>query len=156
MKTIKGFENYQITTDGKIYSIKTKKWLKASFDKYGYMQICLKSTKYFCFRVHRLVAITYLELTNYKNIVNHKNGIKIDNRVENLEWCTQKQNIKHSWELGLSEKIRKSNSKIVLDVKTGVFYNSAKEASIYHNLAYSTIRSMLNGRLKNNTSLVYV
>jgi hypothetical protein len=156
MKPIKGFENYQITTEGRIYSIKTKKWIKPSFDKYGYLQVCLKSTKYFSFRVHRLVAITYLGLSDYNNIVNHINGIKTDNRVENLEWVTQKQNVKHSWGLGLSEKIRESNSKIVLDVKTGVFYNSAKEASIYSNFAYSTIRSMLNGGLKNNTSLVYV
>ena len=153
MKEINGLESYLITKQGAIFSKITNKYLVPKIDKFGYLQITIKEK---CYRVHRLVAKTYLH--NYRNldVVNHKNGIKIDNRLENLEWVSQKENVKHSWETGLSENIRLANSKIVLDTQNGVFYKSAKEASKYSNYAYSTIRSMLNGGLKNNTTLVYV
>ena len=156
MKVIKGFENYQITTDGRIFSIKTKKWLNPTFDKYGYLQVCIMNNKPKSCRVHRLVALTYLNAVDGKNIINHKNGIKTDNRVENLEWVTVSENINHSWKSGLSENIRIKNSKVVLDTQIGIFYESAKEASKSYKFAYSTLRAMLNGGLKNNTSLVYV
>ena len=156
MKYIKGFENYLISKSGLIYSIKRKKLINQFADKYGYMQVVLYNGKYQSFRVHRLVALAYLENANNHKVVNHLNGIKIDNRVDNLEWCSIKENVNHSWQNGLSENIRNASSKIVLDTNNGIFYNSAREASKCSNYAYSTLRSMLNGGLKNNTSLVYV
>lgn len=153
MKEINGLESYLITKEGAIYSKLSNKYLIPKLDKFGYYQINLKGKSY---RVHRLVAITYLDNYNNTDTVNHINGIKTDNRVSNLEWLSQKQNVRHAWETGLSENIRLANSKIVLDTQNGVFYKSAKEASMYSNYAYSTIRSMLNGGLKNNTTLVYV
>ena len=153
MKQIINAESYLITKDGAIFSKITNKYLVPKLDKFGYYQINLKGK---CYRVHRLVAIAYLENNNNYDCVNHKNGIKTDNRVENLEWVTQKENVRHSWQNGLSEGIRLANSKVVLDTQNGIFYKSAKEASKYTNYAYSTIRAMLNGGLKNNTTLVYV
>lgn len=50
---------------------------------------------------HRVVAIAWIPKIEGKDFVNHKNGIKTDNRIENLEWCTHEENIRHSVTTGL-------------------------------------------------------
>lgn len=139
MKSINGFENYSITKNGNILNTKTNRILKYVIDSSGYYQVNLynkgKSKK---FLIHRLVAIYFIPNLENKPQVNHINGIKTNNRIENLEWNTSKENINHA--LKLSNNQRK-NSKIVIDLYTGIFYNSIGDAAKTLDIKYQTLLS---------------
>ncbi|WP_304576706.1 HNH endonuclease [Romboutsia ilealis] len=106
--------DYYINRIGDIYSLKTKKYLSPAIDKDGYKIVCLTTKKSGRknYKVHRLVALTFLIYReSHRNIVNHKNGIKTDNRVENLEWCTVQENSIHSVRNGMTTYEHKRGEK---------------------------------------------
>lgn len=109
MKDIKGYEKlYAVTEDGKVWSYPKipqnpkGRWMKLNLDHGGYPMLSLsKNRNSKCYSVHRLVAETYLKRKDNSLQVNHKNGNKLDNRVENLEWCTAQENTNHAEKIGL-------------------------------------------------------
>ena len=88
-----------IHEDGRIFSEKTNKFLKHHINK-GYAVFSTRlngrKNKAIFLRVHRLVAETYIENTNNKPFVNHIDGNKLNNSINNLEWVTSKENMIHA------------------------------------------------------------
>lgn len=110
-KDIEGYEGlYQVSNLGRTKSLKRKfvkeeKILTYTKNKKGYLQVSLtKNGKTKTERVNRLVAKTFIP--NPKNLpqVNHIDGNKLDNSIENLEWCDCKYNINEAWKIGLNKK----------------------------------------------------
>lgn len=143
MEPLKGYEQYySIDRMGNIFSIKRKKYLKAQLDKRGYPVINLyrNVSRFKTCKIHRLVALQFIPNPSSKETVNHKNGIKTDNRVENLEWATQKENNVHAFKNGLKQSGSEHYTAVaVLDVTMGIFYGNLKEAAHAKSVKYTTL-----------------
>jgi hypothetical protein len=110
-KDIEGYNNrYQVSNLANVRSLnygrmKMIKNLVACINGHGYPQVRLIGK---VVTVHRLIAQAFIPNPENKPEVNHINGIKSDNRLENLEWVTSKVNAQHAWDIGLNESNRKS------------------------------------------------
>ncbi len=110
-KDVAGYEDYfKISNLGNVFSKRTNKILKSCIHRNGYVimstMIGGRQGKAICFKVHRLVAEAFLLNPENKLYVNHKDGNKQNNCVDNLEWVTAKENSLHSYETGLSKARR--------------------------------------------------
>ena len=93
-KSIEGYENYEVSTLGNVKNIKTGKLLKPRPAHHGYLRVCLWNPNPKDFKIHRLVAKTFIPNPFNLDTVDHINGITYQNNVENLQWMTRSENSK--------------------------------------------------------------
>lgn len=145
MKDIRGYEGlYGITMSGRVWSYKTKKFLKPWFNNNGYLQIKLcKDGKVKTFKIHRLVAETYLPNPDNKPQVGHINDDKTNNCWDNLYWTTSLNNNNY----GSRAKSSKGAKKIIC-LETGKIFRTGYEAAKEMGLHEQNISRVCNGKRK--------
>ena len=170
-KDVKNYEGlYQVSSLGRIKSLSRlmergkfthfskEVIMNGQLDKDGYNVFMLTlNRKQKLLKGHRIVAQAFISNHDNKPQVNHINGIKTDNRVENLEWNTNSENQLHSYKIGTSKKGGEhGRAKKVLNIQTGIFYDTISEAADAHNIRRNNLSRYLNGYRPNISNLISV
>lgn len=138
-KVISEFPEYMVSNYGKVKS--QRKNMKIHTMKTGYSGICIKKHM---LKVHRLVAKAFIPNPRNLPFVNHKDGNKTNNHVDNLEWCTPKENAQHAIRNGLKPrvtgrniykiyKVRKDNHEIIR------IYQNYRDAATAEGIPFGTL-----------------
>lgn len=144
---------YLVSNTGEIKGVKTGKVRSKNLTHTGYYFVngSLGSRKNkITFKVHKAVAETFIDNPDFLPMVNHKDGNKLNNEVNNLEWCTAKENTVHAVDLGLLTNEHVSLSIICLN-NCRVF-ESIVDAANWCNCARSNISDYLNNRRKRKSA----
>ena len=168
-RPVKGYEGlYEVSNLGQVRSLNYNhtgevKILKLSKYKSGYLKVSLhKNGKQYQKTVHRLVAQAFIPNPGDKTEVNHIDGEKQNNTVDNLEWVTASENTKHAWKTGLSKmtedrkkKVSEANkgskhpqAKRVICITTGEIFNYIREGAKKYNVANQDISKCCKGKIK--------
>ena len=142
MKDIKGYEGlYAITSCGKVYSYKNKKFLSPAYDRgYPYINLFKVGTP-FTVKIHRLVAEAYIPNPHKYKEVNHKDENKQNNSILNLEWCDRAYNCNYG------TRIERMGKRVFCEELNKEF-PSAREAHRKTGIWQSSIRRCCCGELK--------
>jgi hypothetical protein len=155
-KTIPGYEDYQVDTNGNVWSFKSgvKTAKKPSLRPNGYLSIMLfNNGKYKGYLVHRLIMLTFCGESNLQ--VNHIDGIKTNNNLTNLEYCTASENIRHAFKTGLNKSKGEGNTnsklteKDVICIKKELLFNYHGliiELSKRYNVTPNVIQQIKKGK----------
>ena len=104
------FRYYKAYKDGRIYDLDNGKFVKTHTDKKGYLRFYCKVLKT-DLQVHRFIMYFFNPVENMENLqVNHIDGDKKNNNLDNLEWCTPSENLKHAFRTGLKTQVGEKNS----------------------------------------------
>lgn len=168
-KDIENYEGYyQISNLSRIKSLRRLAKNHSGFSKVlkeRYLNPCISKTGYYVvdlkkdgvrktLKVHRLIATAFISKEEGKDFINHKNGIKTDNRIENLEWCTIAENNFHSRSTGLlnQEGCDNVSSKLTKEQVLFIINTSIplKDLAIMFNVNFSTVYRARIGKTYKN------
>jgi hypothetical protein len=141
---------YEVSSLGRVANKETGLVLKQSTDGNGYKRIGLKGGVTKNFSVHRLVLLNFLANPMNKPQVNHIDGVKANNRLSNLEWATQAENIRHAFIMGLStnDSCKKHVVRISPSGERVTFESISQAASETENCRQGNVSNVANGRRK--------
>lgn len=107
--------------------------------------------------VHQLVAATFLQKVEGKNVINHIDGVRTNNRLTNLEWVTTSENVLHSYKIGGSGKGEKHPGAVrILDTNTNIIYGSVVDASRELSVGYAALYTGIQRGLKKYNHLQFL
>lgn len=162
MKVLDIFSGYTISSEGKVFNQKGRE-IAHQRSANGYIRVELwqngKGKKYL---LHRLLAEKFISNPKNKETVNHKNGIKDDNRLDNLEWVTRSENQKHAYNNGFQKgykkptKMSKSHKKALcgsrwekekhIIIVEGEEFTFLKSAALHFNVSRQTVLNRCNSK----------
>lgn len=170
-RPIQGHETYLVNNLGEVFSERSNKKLKPSKDKHGYLYFVISEDSVrTTMKAHRIVAQAFIENPQNKPTVNHKNGIRSDNRVENLEWATMKEQLTDARTYqNIMAKAAETDYKAMGEKrnfgrrKTAVYrgdellgvYDTLRTAAKAHGANYSKASMCANGQRKTAGGLVF-
>lgn len=159
-KDIKGYEGlYQISNFGRVRSLERKvkgrkyrrKFLSIQKNKNGYQKVGLyNSPNHKSISIHRLVALNFIPNPHNKKCVNHKDGNKENNKVNNLEWVTHSENMKHAFTKGLNFVTKENHSNnIKRSIETNrrpvLRYGGNEKEAKYYSISEASRKNKVNG-----------
>ena len=157
-KDVPGYLDIQVSTNGRVKRFLNGKWItKDTFctDRDGYYKCNIRKTdgSWTQQYVHRLVALTFIDNPEGKTQVNHKNSNRNDNRVENLEWVTPRENCIHSYRFGSRKVCKEVPKRTVLtdyqisQIDTLRAIYSVSEIAKLFNVPYQTMKNVIHKKI---------
>jgi hypothetical protein len=152
-KPIEGFDNYKVSTLGRVYRIqgygcKKERFITPKYDKYGYILYKLYNKGSYKFKLaHRLVAEAFIPNPDNLPEVNHKDCVRLNNSVDNLEWCTTEYN--QNFRKVNSTKHKDVNAVLQINSDGEVLnsYRNIREASNYTDIIQNRIKLCIDGKI---------
>lgn len=155
-KTLPDISNYRIFPDGKIYALHLDRFVSEYSSRDGYKKVTLRldNKERKSYSVHRLVALAYINNPENKPTVNHIDGNKENNIVENLEWATRSEQVQHAWDNGLIKDIKSRREAVinalgirVVCLTTGEIFDSIGQACMKYGIKKSNLTRTCRGEV---------